>query len=820
MIKYLFKPFFKRFLGLFISMVFVSSLSIMLLTSFASGITNLKRSFKDYVKDNQDIAAITKISVTKRKDIGDITNVEGVDKVEYRVVLDAFMKKDSGKNTTVRLMTFKDDADTILKRYIVDQVELNDEMPNISLTNKFARNNNIKCGDVVKLGYFKTFIEFYVNEIIETPEAIQPRINEYVWNDSTDFGYVYVNETEINKGLHRLAVKLEEKVESDPTFKNYYEKAVNEVGVTFPDLVDIIAYTSNFTNIYTNQILIKAEDGYNSNVVLSNVTEYLNEQEVEVKDAKVAQEMFYILFMENAIRMLRVVTIFLPVFFYSITMIIIGLFMNQIIKAMTPQMGIMMSIGVEKKQIISLFLLFTFIMSTASSILGNIGGIFVSRTLVDRMISVYSIPTISRMINPWVAVAGSFALLLFAELATIISCQAIFKITPKDATISNEAKRKRIPPKVEAFIEKAPMNLKLGINSIFQNTKRFVVSTFSIFASFAIILLSLFFWVSKDEIIDQTINRRLTFEAQVYLSEVLTDEEVTELKSQNSIKAIEDCYYTYVEASSNNSKEKTYLECLAFDETSTTNLISIPDKKGTKSTSIKDTGIVIPKYAADKLKVKKGDKIIINDIEVEVIDVSNQYFHPVTFLSKEQLSEITTNYVSSLIVDLNNQENFLEYMSNNHISSITVFTESLSKDIHNNLDSVNIFIVLLIGFSLFMGLIILTIMAQNALMDQQRQLSVLRLIGFRVVDVSNLWTFESILQLIFSSILAIPLGMLFAYILFNIASSQVMTFPFTPNIVMVAFAFLFIFLIVVISHLSSMYKISRWNLADNTRSRE
>ena len=82
-------------------------------------------------------------------------------------------------------MTFKDDADTILKRYIVDQVELNDEMPNISLTNKFARNNNIKCGDVVKLGYFKTFIEFYVNEIIETPEAIQPRINEYVWNDST-----------------------------------------------------------------------------------------------------------------------------------------------------------------------------------------------------------------------------------------------------------------------------------------------------------------------------------------------------------------------------------------------------------------------------------------------------------------------------------------------------------------------------------------------------------------------------------------------------------------------------------------------------------
>ena len=82
MISYLFKPFFKRFLGLFLSMVFVSSLSISLLVSFASTISNMKKTCKEYLAENQDLSAITKIEITDKDKLSNISNVEGVEKVE------------------------------------------------------------------------------------------------------------------------------------------------------------------------------------------------------------------------------------------------------------------------------------------------------------------------------------------------------------------------------------------------------------------------------------------------------------------------------------------------------------------------------------------------------------------------------------------------------------------------------------------------------------------------------------------------------------------------------------------------------------------
>ena len=76
---------------------------------------------------------------------------------------------------------------------------------------------------------------------------------------------------------------------------------------------------------------------------------------MEVKSENKGSILPYRLYIDNCIRQFQIATIFLPVFFYSVTMIVIGLFMNQIIKTMTPEIGIMMSIGVDKKDIISMW---------------------------------------------------------------------------------------------------------------------------------------------------------------------------------------------------------------------------------------------------------------------------------------------------------------------------------------------------------------------------------------------------------------------------------------------------------------------------------
>ena len=119
-----------------------------------------------------------------------------------------------------------------------------------------------------------------------------------------------------------------------------------------------------------------------------------------------------------------------------------------------------------------------------------------------------------------------------------------------------------------------------------------------------------------------------------------------------------------------------------------------------------------------------------------------------------------------------------------------------------------------------MAFIILAIMSQNSLMDQKRQLTVLRAIGFRIFDISNFWTLQSISQLVLSSIAAVPVGALITKLLLKISSSNTQIYPFILSWPVIGLSILFITGVIILCHLLAMNSIARWNIADNTRCRE
>ena len=818
MIKIMFKPFFKKYVGLFVSMVFVSMLSIAMLCAFASTLFNLQGEYKRYLDEYENVDAVFKTNLITRATLSDIETVEGVERVDYRLTLDSRMVNASDRILTSRLFTFNENENQIFKRYILEKIDKKEDVVNVSIVRRFAENNNLKLGDEIKVGYFKTYISLYINEIIETPEGIQARANDYVWSDATDFGYIYISETELDKALMELAEMIDEKVRNDEDYARYYNAAIAITGIDIPDLADRILIGNDYGSKYSNQLLIQAKDGYSEEEVLENVNTYLEEKGVEVKSKSVAHKLFYILYLENCIKQLRVASIFLPLFFYFVTMIVIGLFINQIITSMTKEIGVMMSVGVGYRDISSLFLLFTLLMSIVASIIGLGCGMLLNIRLILSMRVVYSMPTLPMTLNFGFSIGACLILVLFSEITTLISCRGILRITPKDATISNEAKRKPLPKWLSRFIDKAPMNTKLGVNSIAQNFKRFFVSTFSIFASFVIILITLTFFASKTRLVNQSVNTRPQYDGQIYYANLASDDEVNELANIDAITKLENCYYTYVEATKDG--KSVYLECLAIDEESQNNFVNIPDSKARKTLKIEKEGIILPTSIAKELKAKKGDYISINGNNVKVIALSNQYFHPITYLSKYQLNVLTDQYVTSILFDTNNEDAVLDYLDEKAAGTLTVFTRNLSKDIHSVFDSINVFIYIMVGFSFGMGLIILAIMSQNALMEQKRQLTILRAIGFTIKNVSDVWTLQSVSELLLASIFAIPVGYYVAIILFKKSSSAAQSYPTVFSIPAVIITFAFILLIIVLTHIFAMISIKRWNIADNTRSRE
>ena len=826
MIKTMIKPVFKRFIGLFISMAFVSMLSIGLLCAFASMITTITKTYGDFINRYENVDTQVTFELPYGKDsLTESLLGEGslVEKMDQRYAIDMYLEKNNGRKITSRLFSYDEANDQIFSRRIVSKAS--QETPEgyypVSTAGKFAVNNNFKLGSTFKIGMLGIYINCYVNELVETPEAIYPRTNDYIWSDNQDFGYLYVDINVLCDALADLGQQIVDKCtpdnpKYDPDFLKDYQELIAEVGVLIPDLRQ---FSKDNVPTLTNQLLIKGKNGVSESKLIEFVNTKLEEGYYNVKSSTKGSQLPYRLYMENAIKQLKIAAIFLPIFFYTVTMIVIGLFMNQIIKTMTSEIGVLISIGVDKKHILFLYMMFSLLMAVVAALLGIGVGYGLNYLLTDVMRTTYSMSFIPWRLDPLIVVVGVVGLLIFAEIATFLSCLTIFKITPKDALIANESKRKQLPKWLNKMIDKSPMNIKLATNSIAQNPRRFFVSAFSIFASYVMILLSCFFFVSKNEMIDQTVNRRLNYDCQVYMPG--KDDQITEkLRSYTDVvEEAEDCYYTYVSATSNAVSKGVYVECLAI-ELNAGKMIKIPDSTGTGSVKVKEQGIILPTVTADQLKVKKGGKIFVGGQELVVSDVSYQYFHPIAYLYKAELSRVTETYVTSILVNVYNENAFLDKLSQENVQCLTVFTNSLKKDLTGIFDAINIFIIILVAFSLGMAFVILSIMSQNALLESKRQLSVFRAIGFTITNVSNIWTFTSIAQLILGSIIAIPAGVGFSILLFTLASSTTQIYPFIFDWRVVVFGFAFVFLVVLSCHIISMFNIKKWNLADNLRCRE
>ena len=810
MIKTIFWPFFKRFFGLFISMVFVSMLSVGLLCCFGSVMLNLSRTYKDYLNNYGDIDCLYATQYNTRSTLETVAELPEVKEIYSRFTLDAYVKR-ADRTILGRIHSYDDTNENSLlfKRYVLQQTEKTTEngVYNVSVARKFAKNNKFALGDIIEVGYLDYFVKCYISEIVETAEGIYPRANNYIWTDNFDFGYMYVSEAELNRMIEELAKNLDDS----------HPDGYSILGLNIPiDLYDVVE-GENFASKVGNQVMVKFNDGVDVTSAMEKVDAKYKDENVEVTSATTRKNLPYVIYMDHCLEQLSVASVFLPIFFYAITMIVVGLFIQQIIKAMTSQIGIFMSIGIDANEIVGLFILFTMIMGLVSGLLGSGLGFALNILMSSIMRNTYSIPTITPALAVWVAAGAIVGLLIFILVTTLITTRAIFRITPKDAVISNEAKRKKMPKAIEKFIDKAPMNIKLGVNSIVQNPRRFFVSSFAIFASLVLILLSTLFSVSKNEMIDQSLKRRLNYDCQVYMTEKVSDEFVKTIENSDTTTVVEDAYYTYVKV--DNTDKNVFLECLAVDP-GMSDLINIPNSFGKGKLSVPETGLILPKSYADKLGLKKGDTISLYDKKVEIVDISYQYFHPITYLSKNQMKQLTDLYVSSLLVNVTNEAQFVDFLRSENNRSLTVFTRSLSRDLKSIFDSVDIMIWIMVGFSVGMAFIILWIMSQNALMEQQRSLSIYRAIGFTILDVSNVWTLQSIFQILLSSIFAIPVGCIAIMILTHLASSSSQIYPFVISVPTILIGLAFVLAVVVACHLLAMFRISKWNLADNTRTRE
>lgn len=816
MIRLLLRSYIKRFISIFLALIIIGGVSSGLFNAFLSAKDHLLNDPNHYFKEYGYIDEQINIAVDEKDDYMGLYDIEGVASIDMRLSLDVHLEKDDGRTINTRIITYNGNDTEIMKRYIVKQIPRKEDKYNISISYKFAKNNNFNIGDEVNLTLSGLSKKFYINEIVDTVEEIYPTYNAYVRVDDYDFGYIYFLEDDLNKLIEEYAPILKSLMSIDNKLAKNYENIINSTNLSPIDLNNI---PDNYASTITNEIIIKNLPGYTEDDVLNKVKQYLDDKGIEPKSIIKGDDTPSRRYMKSVNRQLGVAFIFLPVFFYVICMVLVAMFIGQIIRQTTRNIGIMLSNGISRWNIISVLLAFSSLISIVACIISVPIGYGLSCLISSSMIKTYYIPTIRNSLHIIIVLISILTLLIISIVATLIASIAIFKITPKDAIINNEARRKTLPHALENKLNKTGFVFQSSTNSILQNKRRFFISTISILASLTMILLCGFFHVSKTELINQ-FGRRMNYDYQIYLTEKVDDEFVDSLKNEECVTEMIDCYYSYLKISNKNG-DYEYLECLAFNPLDNDNkMIQMPDERGQKYLTMADDGIILPKKYAQNLNVKKGDYVIINDIEIKIIDISYQYFHPISYLSKNQLINITSNYVSTLLINTDDEIAMSKTINKKTANSLIVSTNSLTKDLHRIYDTLDLFLIIMIVFALFISLIILYVMSQNALLEQIFQLSLYRALGININTISSIYLIQNTISLIFATLFAIPLGILSSSILFDLASSSSLTYPFIFSIPIVCISLLFIIVVILIYHVFTISKIKRLDLATNLRSSE
>ena len=240
MIGTMLKPFFKKFFGLFVSMVFVSLLSIGLLCCFGSVVTNLKHTYQNYLENYGMVnEQITTNFMSRNKLVSYTEGIEEIEAVDARLTLDCYLKKED-RTIVARVYSYNEKEDEIFGRYISEQVPNVEQLINVSVASKYAFNNGFHTGDTIQLGFLNLYADFHISEIVETAEGIYPRANDYIWSDNSDFGYIYIAEQELDRFLIQMLDKVEAKYGTlESAMEELRKMASDVIGVNIPDLIDI-----------------------------------------------------------------------------------------------------------------------------------------------------------------------------------------------------------------------------------------------------------------------------------------------------------------------------------------------------------------------------------------------------------------------------------------------------------------------------------------------------------------------------------------------------------------------------------------------------
>ena len=680
-------------------------------------------------------------------DVKDIENIDGVDRAGRFFSSDAEVI-DHEKDTIILNVT---ENDTVSNFILTDGNEYdNKEEDGIWLSDKYAAANDIKTGDDFSFKIFGKTIDTKVKGLIKAGEYMiciadsSQLLPDY---DSTGYGYI------------------------SPSM---YEDIIPYA--TYPQINVISSLDKNDFSKKVDNCFGKATMvlGHDENVSYTGSRGEMEE----------GQTMGAII----------------PAIFLAISVLTMITTMHRIISKERRQIGTLKSLGFKDKKIIKSYVSYALFTGIIGLVPGLLLGYLIAYFIMNPnggMMAIYiDMPTWKIVMPSFCYIVIVIVMLLFI-LVGYLSTRSILKETPAE-TLSPCATTNIKPVALEhfKFFDNFSFGTKWNIRDLLRHKARLIMSLLGVFGCTLLILAALGMKDTFKHFLDDYYGSMVNYESRIYISENSSDEEIAKIQDK----------YGQAWSSEETVKHNELPITLEVYDIGT-DMIRLNGGKYLID-NLSDNGAYICTRLADKYKLKKGDKITVERYN------SDESF---TFVIEDVINNLTEGiiispkYADKLGIDYKIRSIYTNTEANkiDHVNSIS--SVKSKEDIMGSFDTMmnmmNVMVMMFIVIGTILAIIVLYNLGTMSYMERYRELSTLKVVGFKDKQLRKLITQQNLWITVLGTIPGIPIGyFILSYIIKMLAAEYELVPHVYPHTYVFCIALSFITSFIVSLMLSAKNK--------------
>ena len=774
-------------LAIFISAVFIVALAVLFFVAVKTVYRDFKLSAENYFENNL-LDDLVLFGIFSEDDIKTIKDINGIERAEGKHRFQGKIEKIKIENETITEDNEKnkESIDAIIYGTDDKYVRINKpyvykgkyilETNEIAINKNFADARSLEIGDEIELNFNNKTETFIISSLVSYPNYV------FLFKDGAstvskpeDFAVVEINE-------------------------------------------------EHFKYIPYNSIYIK----YKENVNRVNIENFIR--------IKLKQKIFYFTDREQSVNYVNYEQTLLQIDSFSyicpsilllMAILLLYIIQRRNVAVERKQIGIMKAIGLTDASIMYMYIKYSFLVSFFGILLAFISAKIILPSIFEQLTKIFDMPnfTYNTYFDLWI-IAGAI-ILFVCILSNLLAAVSILKLNPAQSMRGE-------PPKGvgKNFIEnlslwnKFSFNTRYAMKNASRSKTRYLASLWGMFAAISMTIFAQGFNNSFDYFLSTLYQKFSLYDIKATINPTKWEED-SEIITNNIIKSYDKAaiYQSRIYSAFKNDSENFYIPTLIYKDNFSS--LDIPENENPEET------IMLPKYLADKLKIKENDYIGVelytlgNSVSRIVkcgkfVEQQGMFFIYMDKKFAEKEFDISDDYNNIFLTKKENisDEDIKEILDDSEDISYYSFVNDEYTANKNQIATIYLLVQILIFIAFLLGATSLYGVGVITLATRRYEFTLLKVMGYTTKEIMIASLKETITQII----IAIPTGTAAGYGILYLVKKPFSSklFSFVPHIYDESYIYAILLLITAIFLVSIMsaHYVNKLDMVEGLKDRE